>query len=107
MVGTMLSWGPIVFVCWRRRPAAKPSRPRSFNKGDDYYYAVVVRSECVDGKPRQKVVKHLAGYYPSELTPQWQDNEKYAEEGRQLVVSSRARFWDDVGCALDALAETL
>lgn len=90
-----------MYVRWKRRPAAPPTLSRVFNKGGDYYYAVVVRSERVDGKPRQKVVKHLAGFHPSELVPKG-DHPGY----HQNVLYYRRRFWWAVDDGLDELSET-
>ena len=91
-----------MFVRWKRRHAAPYSSARVFNKGGHYYYAVVVRAERVDRKPRQRVVKHLAGFHPTELVPKGESHPDY----RLNVLRYRSSFWGQVSTRLSELAET-
>jgi hypothetical protein len=72
-------------VRWKRRPArrVKPWSPPD----EQIWYAVLVESRRVDGKPRQKVIRHLAAI-------------KAGQFGYPLSI---ARFWDQVDAALDEL----
>ena len=82
-----------MFIRWKRRPKAptKPRRrPRFRSDKGDSLYCVVVESQRVDGKPRQKVVMYLGSLDEKDREKMWQ----------------RVDFWDLVGPKLDSLQLT-
>jgi hypothetical protein len=74
-----------MFVRWKRRPA---KRVKSWSTPDEQVWcAVLVESRRVDGKPRQRVVRHLATI----------------REGDFTMPMTVDRFWKQVDAALAAV----
>jgi hypothetical protein len=74
-----------VYVRWKQRPAR---RGRSWSVPDEHVrYAVLVESRRADGKPRQRVVKHLAAIRDGDLQ-------------HPMTVD---RFWAQADAVLDEL----
>lgn len=77
-----------MFVRWKRRPA---KRIKSWSPPDEQAWdAVLVESRCVDGKPRQHVVRHLGSI----------------REGGFSTPMTVDRFWTQVDAALAAAGVT-
>jgi hypothetical protein len=79
-----------MYVRWKKKRLSPSSDPNErWHKADDWsLYPVLVRSERVGGKPRQRVIKHLGRIYASKL------EDAVAQE----------EFWDNVKYHLDQLA---
>ena len=74
-----------MFVRWKHRPA---KRIKSWSAPDERIrYAVLVESRRVDGKPRQRVIRHLAAIRDGDLQ-------------HPMTVD---RFWTQIDDALDEL----
>ena len=72
-----------MFVRWKKRKrATKCGAPQRYS-----WYAEVVESVRIDGKPRQKVIAYLASIKPKDLPFAWE----------------RAYFWQRANEKLDAL----
>ena len=86
-----------MFVRWKRR-VSRPLWHAQRNDQDHIRYAVVVRSERVDGKPRQRIVKYLGGIRESYVVPAITDRLT-----RRKALYARQRFWRSVPTALASL----
>jgi hypothetical protein len=79
-----------MFIRWKRRKkaATKPWRqPRSRSDAGDSLYCVLVESQRISGKPRQKVICYLGSL----------------DEGDREKLWLRVDFWDAVVRKLDGL----
>lgn len=79
-----------MFIRWKRRKkaAVKPGfRPRRRRNVGDSLSCVLVESQRIDGKPRQKIVCYLASF----------------DENDRDAIWLRVDFWDYVTARLDRL----
>jgi hypothetical protein len=77
-----------MFVRWKRRPA---KRVKSWSPPNEQaWYAVLVESRRVDGKPRQRAVRHLGSI----------------REGDFSMPMTVDRFWKHVDAELAAVGVT-
>jgi hypothetical protein len=86
--------GGSMYVRWKRRPLGRTQWPDNVEALPDEQrlYAVLVRSERVNGKPRQRVIKHLGGIRERFAT----DLQEQQENLRVHAWQARHRFWEQV-----------
>src|SRR5687768_11322284 len=98
-MGTTRARRANMFVKWKRRPVGANRSYGGSPYNEQHLIAVLVRSERVDGKPRQKLVKYLGTIRDSYIEPGSITNEYV----RARAINAKEWFWRRVS---SVLAET-